>query len=309
MISVITCTHNPRDRFLSRVNDSLHAQTLDSSSWEWIIVDNFSKKPVSSWLDISWHRYARIIVEPELGLTPARLRGMHEAKHEHLVFVDDDNALDPEYLQNIVAVFSKHQNLGAIGGVTEGDFSVPAPRWFTTREFEMLGIRSLESDRWGRSSNVWDICPIGAGLAIRRAVAIEYCRQLGQESGGSRRKLDRCGESLVSAGDIDLALTSFSLGLGVGRFCSLRLVHLIPEERTRIEYLERLARGIGYSGKMLQLQNASSAARGSKRWFMRIPFIRRIAVWLGRSTHLKRIDRAYAAGEEQAISEWVGGHE
>lgn len=309
MISVVTCTHNPRESFLSRVNDSLRAQTLVSSDWEWIVIDNSSRTAVSSWLNIGWHRSARIVVEAELGLTPARLRGIRESKHEFIVFVDDDNALEAGYLQNVVDVFRKHPNLGAIGGVTEGEFSVPAPNWFTTREFEMLGIRSLESDQWGRSLNVWDICPIGAGMAVRRAVAIEYCRQLELSSGESRRKLDRCGNSLVSAGDIDFALTAFALGMGVGRFCALRLFHLIPEERTRIEYLERLARGIGYSGKLLQLQSSSSSASSSKRWFMRIPLLRRIAVRLRRPGNLKRIDRAYSTGEAQAISEWAKRHE
>ena len=49
--------------------------------------------------NISWHPNGRHVREDELGLTPARLRGVAEAVAELLVFVDDDNILDPDYLE------------------------------------------------------------------------------------------------------------------------------------------------------------------------------------------------------------------
>ena len=304
MISVVTCTHNPREAFLSRVAEGLRAQTLHTSQWEWIIVDNLSRSKVSSWLDVGWHQSARILVEPELGLTPARLRGIRETRHEQILFVDDDNILSPTYLESVACIFEQHKNLGAIGGSTDGEFEVPVPDWFTEREYEMLGIRSLDCDKWGRHSNTWDICPIGAGMAVRKSVADEYTRQLETEADASRRKMDRCGDSLVSAGDIDLATTSFCLGLGVGRFCSLNLIHLIPEERIAIDYLERLAEGIGYSGQQMCLLNESLPQEDSRWWPLRIKWIRSLVIRIRRARQLKRIDQAYAAGKRLSIEDW-----
>jgi hypothetical protein len=57
----------------------------------------------SAW-DLSWHPNARVwhpnarhIVEHKLGISVAR-RGMREASTDLLIFVDDDNLLDRNYL-------------------------------------------------------------------------------------------------------------------------------------------------------------------------------------------------------------------
>src|SRR3989442_702908 len=92
-ISVIICTHNPRPDYLERVLEALKAQTLSSEQWELVLVDNASRDQLSSWVQLSWHPQARCIRENELGLTPARLRGISEAVGKLFVFVDDDNVL------------------------------------------------------------------------------------------------------------------------------------------------------------------------------------------------------------------------
>lgn len=43
-----------------------------------------------------------------------------------------------------------------------------------------------------------------------------------------------------------MALTTFELGLGAGRFPELELIHLIPARRLTLEYLEGLFEGFGY---------------------------------------------------------------
>ena len=95
-LSVIICTHNPRQHFLLRVLSALERQSLPAIEWELIIVDNASARPIAEMFDISWHPLGRHVSEEKLGLTSARLRGIEEAKGEFLVFVDDDNVLDFE---------------------------------------------------------------------------------------------------------------------------------------------------------------------------------------------------------------------
>src|SRR5882672_7306824 len=97
-VSVIICTHNPRPHYLVRALNALRAQTLSFDRWEFLLVDNASKEPVAETYDISWHPNARHVLEQELGLAPARRRGMREATCDLFIFVDDDNVLDPEYL-------------------------------------------------------------------------------------------------------------------------------------------------------------------------------------------------------------------
>src|SRR6478609_179898 len=101
-VSVIICTHNPREHILLRAVEGLRRQTLPVSRWEFVLIDNASAKPVAEYLDLTWHAAGRIVREDELGLTPARLRGIAETRGDLVIFVDDDNVLDPDYLEQAV---------------------------------------------------------------------------------------------------------------------------------------------------------------------------------------------------------------
>ncbi len=100
-LSVIICTHNPRADFLRRTLDALKEQTLARGEWELVLVDNASKTAVAGAWDLAWHPRGRHVREEELGLTHARFRGIREATGAVLVFVDDDNILAPDYLQQV----------------------------------------------------------------------------------------------------------------------------------------------------------------------------------------------------------------
>src|SRR5690348_12350374 len=99
-LSVIICTHNHRLEYLSRTLEALRVQTLPMAEWELLLIDNASRSAVAASVNLTWHPNARHIREEVLGLTPARLRGIQEARGKLVVFVDDDNLLDPDYLTN-----------------------------------------------------------------------------------------------------------------------------------------------------------------------------------------------------------------
>src|SRR6266852_2942765 len=99
MLSVMICTHNPRSDYLRRCINALRGQTLPYDRWELVVVDNRSDELVADRIDLSWRPEARIVREETLGLTPARLRGIRETKGELLVFLDDANVLDTDFLE------------------------------------------------------------------------------------------------------------------------------------------------------------------------------------------------------------------
>src|SRR5260221_7594577 len=127
--SVIICTHNPRPDYLRRVLDALRAQTLPKEQWELLLIDNASKEPLASTWDLSWHPHARQIREDELGLTPARLRGIKESQAEVLVFVDDDNVLAADYLSTALELSRSRPGVGALGGKIVGEFETKPDSW------------------------------------------------------------------------------------------------------------------------------------------------------------------------------------
>jgi glycosyltransferase involved in cell wall biosynthesis len=266
-ISTIICTHNPRDDYFPRVLEALRNQCLPKDQWELLIIDNGSRDPLAFKWPIDWHPNARHIREDELGLTPARMRGIRESKGEYLVFVDDDNVLDSSYLANVVKIAANKPWIGAFGGSCIGEFEHP-PEADTTFMFDHLAIREITDESWACSPGINSInyAPVGAGMVVAASVARWYAEQASLNP--LRKMLDRCGNSLMSCGDTDLALCACELRLAVGLFPTLRLTHLIPSGRLDKDYLIRLAERMSYSYALLnyiwtdQLPNIQPFYRG-----------------------------------------------
>ncbi len=237
-ISVVLCTHNPREEYLRRTLDSLAAQDLPAEEWEVVLVDNASEPPLAGRVGLERFGNARVVVEERLGLSPARLRGIAEAQAPWICFVDDDNVLRPDYLRTALGIAAEHPHLGCLGGRIEGEFEVEPPRWFR-RYQEMIAVRPLDRDHWGNSQVYNRATPCGAGMVIRADVARRYAELCATSP--LRVLLDRRGGSLASAGDLDMAFTAIDMGHGVGRFTALSLTHLIPRGRLELDYLARLA--------------------------------------------------------------------
>jgi glycosyltransferase involved in cell wall biosynthesis len=128
MLSVIICAHNPRPHYFQRCLSALEGQTLSREKWELIVIDNASAPDKAPRPDLSWHPGARLVVELQLGLTPARLRGIREAAGDLLVFVDDDNVLDPDFLETAMRVADEKPFLGSWSGQCRPAFEIPPPR-------------------------------------------------------------------------------------------------------------------------------------------------------------------------------------
>jgi hypothetical protein len=253
LISVILCTHNPRPEYLRRCLDALREQRFPRERWELVVVDNCSAEPLSGRIDLSWHPDARLMKEETLGLTPARLHGIREANGDLFVFVDDDNVIEPDYLETTARVADEKPFLGSWSGQCRPEFEEAPPEW-TRRYWGNLVIREFDGDVWSNLPLLPETMPCGAGLCVRRDVARHYVRL--HETGKRTFQFDRTGDTLLSGGDNDLAACACDLGLGVGLIAALKLTHLIPRERLTEAYLVRLTEGIHFSSTLLD------AARG-----------------------------------------------
>ena len=247
-ISVIICTHNPREDYLRRTLEALQKQTLSIGQWELLLIDNASDDPLAEKWDLSWHPHARILREEELGLTPARLRGIAEAKGEVIVFVDDDNVLHLDYLSNALQLHNEFPQVGVWSGTIIGAFETQ-PSSCTETFLPYLAL-SKESKTYYCHDVEKAPLPIGAGMVVTKTVASHYALELRQPS--HRRALDRTGgKTLIAGGDTDIGIVGCQSGFACGRSPSLVLTHLIPETRLQIRYLFRLARDVSYSHQVL----------------------------------------------------------
>jgi len=197
-------------------------------------------------VDLSWHPNGRVVREMKQGLTPARLRGLAEAKASVLVYIDDDNVLVPGYLEESLRILEADATLGAIGGKSLAEYETAPPPWFPPMEGIIACRDQGEAPQTARWKNVpagerhYPACsPVGAGMAIRREAMERYAEDLA--ANGVRQSLDRTGNSLASGGDNDIVMTALEHGWSVGYFPQLSLQHLIPARRVEEEYVARLA--------------------------------------------------------------------
>ena len=246
--SVIICAHNPRSDYFARVLDSLRSQTLPLNKWELLIIDNASKMPLAPDWPISWHPTARHIAENELGIAAARRRGIREARADLIVFVDDDNVLDKTYLTQAVGIGRDWLLLGAWGsGSIQPDFEVKPPE--SVMEFlPYLALRETASPQWSNVASCVQAMPWGAGLCVRKAVAVAYCRSCERSS---IQITGRVGRATLSGEDREIALACCAQGSAFGIFPDLKITHLIPRHRVSEDYIVNLVEGTTLSDLLL----------------------------------------------------------
>lgn len=235
--SVVIPTHNPRTDFLERTLAALENQDLPRDMWELVIIDNKSGVPVQGRFNLAWHPCSRVLVEDKLGLTAARVCAIANTSGEVLVFVDDDNLLAGDYLSTLAGLASRHSGIGVFGsGTTVPEFEISPPddlMPYTNR----LALRSSTEARWSNLRD-YECCPWGAGIAIRREVALEFQRMVTTDP--RIELLGRNGASLSSAEDLGICNASILLGFGNGVFPELKLTHLIDKRRLTHAYIYAL---------------------------------------------------------------------
>ena len=299
-ISVIICTYNPRMDYLERTLQGLARQTIPSEEWELLIVDNNSSEPLQDRIDLSQFPKARIVCEKKQGLTPARIRGFEESKGELLVYVDDDNVLNSDYLERGVALAEEFSFLGAIGGSTLGVYE-RAPSIYAEKYMNYVGVRQVEAVRWSNSTSDGAHCPIGAGMFVRRSVVDAWAERTKNDP--LRLSMDRSGDLLTGSGDTDMAYTAIDLGMGIGVFPELELQHLISAGRVDHEYLFRLAEGTSYSANILKCIRGEKMWRAPKKYAIR----RMLRDCLSLARPSRRFDcqfrRAQASGIRRAVED------
>jgi glycosyltransferase involved in cell wall biosynthesis len=243
-VAVVICTHNPRADYLKRTLAGLQRQTLPAEDWTLIIVDNCSSPAVEDFAATDWHPASRIVRESALGLTSARLRAIRETTSDVLVFVDDDNVLEPNYLEEALRLVTAMPMLGCLGAGQIVPEYEETPQSHLNPYLPMLALRTESSSYWSNDPKDRRL-PWGAGMVVTRKIADAVAAEV--DANQTKRDFDRKGNELNSCGDDEFSWISCRNGLGYGIFPELKLVHLIPVRRIKESYLLQLAEGHAYS--------------------------------------------------------------
>src|SRR5262249_21674737 len=151
--------------------------TLLKSEFEVVICDNASSPALdAAELNGSRGLNLRVVREERPGVTFARCTGISAAAAELMVFADDDNGLDPDYLEESLRIAAASPHLGAFGGLARLRCDIPVAPW-KEKLLPYLGVRdwgpeviTSSEDAWGP----WE--PIGAGMVFRRDAGTEFVR-------------------------------------------------------------------------------------------------------------------------------------
>lgn len=242
------------------------SQTLPKDQWELIVIDDASRKKLTvgsgQWagdelvreeegrvvVDLGWHPNARLVQTDRkregIGLVSSRLYGFELGKGDVFVFVDQDNALRADYLEEVVKISKDFPHLGTWGGQILLKFDEPdkAPdTWLRGA----LCTRELTQDIWSNVIEHHDSTPWGAGLCARRETLKLYRQRVLDNP--MRRLLDPTPKRAGFGGDSDLSYVGCQSGYGKGVFKKLLMDHLIPVGRCSDEYLLKNAEANAYS--------------------------------------------------------------
>lgn len=251
-LTVIVCTYNPTDYVFESCIESIKKACLFYAPFEILVIDNNSNPSIEDKFKkiLSFHKEVnfRLINEKEQGLTPARLRGIEESKGDILLYIDDDNFIKENYFQEVIEIANKYPHIGSFSGQVLLRYETEPEPW-VHQYSGLLVSRNLQRDYWSNVYECSQTVPCGAGLVVLKKVA-DYYLQLNL-SGKRPILLDRSKNSLLSGGDNDLAYCAIDIGLGLGLFKNLELIHYIPKSRTSLQYLTELTKWIAASSVVL----------------------------------------------------------
>jgi glycosyltransferase involved in cell wall biosynthesis len=241
-IDVVICTYN-RAASLDAVLSALSRQCpAVDVTWSVLVVDNASTDATAEVVDA--HRSRRLlpglrrVQENEQGLTPARRRGVRETRAPWIAFVDDDNFLEPGWLNAIAHAIRLHPAAGAIGGRVVLDWERPP-----SDIFKGFGFCFAEQDPGGVARELNSL--VGAGMVASREALIEC--------GWVERPLlaDRVGKRLLSGGDVEIAQRIRGAGYPLWFTPEAVMRHRIPASRINWRYLLRVNYGLGGSEALI----------------------------------------------------------
>ena len=241
MLTAIICTYN-RAKYIGPLLESIAANDLAKEEYEILLVDNNctdnTREVCETFAETHKDVTFRYVVESEQGLSAARNKGIHEAKGDVIVYIDDDALVDSWYLRTVAEYMSAHKEIDAIGGPIIPLYEeTEEPKWMTRYTKELLcgylyfgeAIRPFPGERY----------PGGGNAAYRSEVFSQV--------GLFNTALGRKGNSLMGAEEKDIFDKMKECGMRFMYLPKMILHHIIPQKKLESDYFNRLTYQIGIS--------------------------------------------------------------
>jgi len=186
----------------------------------------------------------RGVVETRQGLCYGRNRALEEARYEHVIYLDDDIEVAPDWLLGYFEAIDQLQADCVVGPVSPR-FEIPLPPYLTQRVIDSV---TSSYSRKGEAMlrlppNVAHEVP-GCNFGVRKAVALEL--------GGFDNRLDRIGKGLLAGGDFEFGERLVRAGKRVVYQPRCWIQHVITAEKLSKSYLRRRWYGAGATTRVME---------------------------------------------------------
>ncbi|WP_222537219.1 glycosyltransferase family 2 protein [Pedobacter polysacchareus] len=257
-ITVLVCTYNGATRLAKTIEHLASQKTGPALKWELIVIDNASKDDSAAVAQTEWNKYNLpsvpfiILSEQKPGKIYALELGAAKAKFEYLLICDDDNWLNPDYLERMYAVLDHHPQVGAVGGQGIAVCDLPSlPTWFRDyAEGYATGKQRPQTGDATTNGHLW-----GAGLGTRTSLYQQMYM------GFPSLLTGRLGKQLTAGEDAEycqrLILADYKLYYDE----NLIFKHYMPENRLQSEYRVNLFKGFTESNKILHKYYLANALK------------------------------------------------
>jgi glycosyltransferase involved in cell wall biosynthesis len=242
-ITVVVCTRNRADRLDVALGSLAHLETDGRFSYEVLVVDNGSTddtpaavKRIAANFPVALRR----VFEERPAVGRARNRGVAEAFGEWIAFFDDDQAADPRWLAELLAL-AERKGVRCVGGQVRLKLPPGIERDLSPVCRMLLGCSvDMPTERRYTPS-----CTPGAGnLMVHRTVFTE---------------VGAFDEACSRGEDTDLFVRMYKAGIEAWYSPDAAIDHVIPPERLTDDFLLRLSDRMGTG-----MAEDEYAARGPK---------------------------------------------
>ena len=207
--------------------------------WEMLLIDNGSVDETAAVVASFQDRIPiRRVVEPKLGLSNARNRGIQEAAGDYICWTDDDVLIERSWLSAYAHSFHANPGASFFGGPIQPVLEGRTPLWFEENRHSLANLLAERDlgDAAIQLSQSGDRLPYGANFAVR---VQEQRRHPYDPDLGVAPHQRRLGEETAMLLEI---VREGGAGVYVP---GARVRHIIPEARQTLSYVGIYQQSIG----------------------------------------------------------------
>jgi glycosyltransferase involved in cell wall biosynthesis len=246
-VSLIICTYNGGLLLPPTIKHICKQETDNNINWEVLFINNASTDNTIEVIKSNWDSEIpmRIITENKKGLINARKKGLIEAKYNIVSFIDDDNWIEKNWINEVYTTFNNNPEIGICGSQNKAKYETLPPDWFKWIETSFaVGEQGTEFQDVTQSRGyVW-----GAGLSLRKDVYFSLI-----ENGFSFFLTGRSGKELSAGEDTELCYAFILAGYQIWYNPQMKLTHYIPEKRLHWDKITGMFKGFGKAHAVLQI--------------------------------------------------------